>query len=164
MRIEFRTEKPDLRVDGRKIGGIAAPYGVASGQSFREMIVAGAFGDVSTCEAALNVAHRPDSLLARTQGRGLVFEDGPDALRFEAEIAETQEGNDCLELVRKGLLDGASVEMFVKAERMRGRVREVRQARLVGLALTHRPFYAGASVEARREAPTRRLSIPEGLL
>ena len=109
-------EAESLEADGQlRLSGVAVRYGEEAGPPrlpFRERIEPGAFGDVSRLDAVLNVQHRRDRALARTGGGGLTLTDGPDALRYAADLPDTQESRDAVTLVRRRVL--------------RGRVRRVR--------------------------------------
>ena len=148
-------EAESLEADGQlRLSGVAVRYGEEAGPPrlpFRERIEAGAFGDVSRLDAVLNVQHRRDRALARTGGGGLVLTDGPDALRYAAELPDTQESRDAVTLVRSGVLRGASVEFapYPGGERQVGGVNVVERARLAGIGVVDSPAYVGATVEAR---------------
>ena len=153
-----------FRADGGVVSGIVVPYGQPSEiGTFRETIIAGAFGDVG--EVRANVQHdRGRSFAVNREGGGLHLADGPDALRARLELPEHGEGPAVRELVERGVLAGFSVEMLVKRDAWQGRERTVEVAQIVGLALVDVPAHAGAvaALEARWKAvaPTVAWSMP----
>ena len=67
-----------------------------------------------------------------------------------------------LELVRAGVIRGASVEMRVTAERFESGVRVVERATLAAIGVVDTPAYPASEVEARRAAmpkPARRRRV-----
>ena len=153
-----------FRADAGVISGIVVPYDVPSDiGTFRETIVAGAFGAIGAVRA--NVQHdRGRSLAVNREGGGLQLADGSDALRARVELPEHGEGPAVRELVERGVLAGFSVEMRVKRDAWQGRERTVEVAEIVGLALVDVPAHAGAvaALEARWKAvaPTVAWSMP----
>ena len=143
----------EIRQDGpRRLTGIAVPYNQTAdiGGVFRERFEAGAFGDVAAADIVLNRQHDRGAALARTLGGGLTLADGPDALRFTADLPPTREADDVLVLVKTGVLRGASLEFRTETERMDSGVRVIERASLGGLAIVDRGAYDGAVIEARR--------------
>ena len=143
---EIRAE-----ADGRRLSGVAVRYGdVASiGNVFRERFSAGAFGDVAGADVILNRQHERGTPLARTGGGGLVLTDGPDALRFVADLPETRDADDTLSLVRANILRGASVEFRAVSERMVGNVRTIDKATIRAIAVCDRGAYPQSVIEVR---------------
>jgi len=147
----FETRFCEIRRDGRRLSGVAMPYNREAEMPFgRERFDAGAFGDVAAADVILNMQHQRVAPLARTGGGGLVLTDGPDALRFAADLPATREADDTLTLVRAGVLRGASVEFRAVAERMDAGVRVIEKAVLGALAIVDKPAYDAATIEARR--------------
>ena len=138
--------------DGRRLSGVAVRYGdVARLPWGLEKFTVGAFGDVGKADAILNVQHNRDRPLARTGGGGLVLEDSAESLRVTAELPQTRDADDALELVRKGILRGLSVEFTPTRERQDQRTRIIQRAQLSGLGLVDRPAYRESAVAARAE-------------
>ena len=148
-------EAESLQADGNlRLSGVAVRYGEEAGPPrlpFRERIEPGAFGDVGSIDAILNVQHVRSRAIARTGGGGLVLTDGPDALRFAAELPDTSESRDAVTLVRDRVLRGASIEYAPLAggERQVGGVSVVQRARLAGIGVVDSPAYVGSVIEAR---------------
>ena len=126
-----------------------------------ERFMPGAFGPVDDLDVILNRQHVRNAPLARTGGGGLVLTDGPDELRFEATMPETEAARDTLLLVRSRVLRGASIEFKATRERMVSGVRTIQAARLTGIAICDRPAYPQSAVEARGENLVR---VLEGAL
>ena len=156
--LERRYAELRAAEDARTLEGVAIRYGdVAALPWGPERIVPGAFGDLSTADVILNTSHQRDRPLARTGGAGLELDDGPDRLAVRATIPDTRDGNDTLELVRRGVLRGLSVEMKVGDDAIIGGVREIRQAKLQGIGIVDRPAYPASEVEARQRPERTRI-------
>lgn len=139
----------ELRAEGDcALAGVVVAYGNEARLPWgRERIEPSSFED--RADVILNVGHDRGRPLARTGGGGLELRDTPEALTMLAELPPTRESGDVIELVRRGILAGLSVEMRVTGERMEGDLRIVTRASLVGLAVVDRPAYDGSVVQAR---------------
>lgn len=138
----IETRLAEFRVEGRRLVGVAMPYGEISPEH-RERFEPGAFGDVRL--VPVNLQHDRSV----TVGEGELT-DGPDALRVSLEVPAGYR-----DLVRRGALNGFSVEFRATDEvRVEG-VRVVRAADLLGLALVDRGSYRGATAEVRARSPER---------
>ena len=150
MTIEHRLAQ-EFRVAGRTLSGAAMVYGDVS-PDFRERFEPGAFGEVRTVD--INVQHDP----ALVAVRGALLTDSPRELRVRAELPPASAA---LNLVRRGALNGFSVEFHAKAERREAGVRVIERADLTGLALVDRGAYPGATAEVRARSGRRlRSTVP----
>ena len=125
----------------------------------RERVEAGAFAPLG--DVMLNAHHERAAPLARV-GAGLTLDDTAERLAFSAELPATRAADDVLELVRAGVMRGASVEMRVTAERFESGVRVVERATLAAIGVVDTPAYPASEVEARKAAlpapgPRRRI-------
>ena len=79
-------------------------------------------------------------------------------VRIDAPLPDTSRGRDAATMIRNGTMTGLSVEFAVDAggEGMRGGVREVLKAKLLGAAVVDSPSYEGA-LEVRERDKARRL-------
>ena len=141
----------EFRVAGRTLSGTAMRYGDVS-PDFRERFLPGAFGEVRSIAVNLqhdrNVIVVPDALLT----------DSPRELRVRAELPP---GSAALNLVRRGALNGFSVEFHAESERRESGIRVIERAVLAGLALVDRGAFPGATAEVRaRSGRTLRSKIP----
>lgn len=138
-----------VRFDGdRTVRGIAVKYGdVATIYGGLERFETGAFQPMRD-DITMNVQHSREKLIART-GAGLTLDDADDALRFRAELIDTQEGRDALKMVKGGLLRGASIEFLPVSERVEDRVRVISRADLFAVSLVDSPAYPQSHIEAR---------------
>ena len=141
----------EFRVAGRTLSGTAMRYGDVS-PDFRERFEPGAFGEVRSIAVNLqhdrNVIVVPDALLT----------DSPRELRVRAELAP---GSAALNLVRRGALNGFSVEFHAESERRESGIRVIARAVLAGLALVDRGAFPGATAEVRARSGRRlRSKIP----
>ena len=128
----------ELRHEGRVVEGVALRYGdEAKVPGGRETIAKGAFNPLG--DIVLNIMHERDRPLARTGGN-LRIDDG-DELRVRAELPNTRDADDALELIRSGVYRGLSIEMRVLDESIDGDLRTVRKARLVGIGIVDKPAY-----------------------
>ena len=154
--VELRAES-----DGRRLTGVAVRYGDTARLPWgRERIEAGAFAPVG--DVILNASHERAAPLARSGGAGLSLDDTAERLAFSADLPATRAADDVLELVRTGVMRGASVEMRVSAERIEAGVRVIERAKLVAIGVVDTPAYRQSEIEARRaamrpaESPRRR--------
>lgn len=126
--LELRAEG-----DGRTLIGVAAPYGVTTqlGQ-IAEQYARGAFTDTlrSDSDVMLLVDHALSQLLARRANGSLQLEDGPDGLRFRAELIATSLADDVITAVRAGLFRGASCGFYITRESWQGQTRTIEGADL----------------------------------
>ena len=142
----------EFRVAGRTLSGVAMRYGDVS-PDFRERFVPGAFGTLPQT-IAVNLQH--DSSIVVAERAALA--DGPRELRVRADLPE---GSAALKLVRRGALNGFSIEFKATSERREAGVRVVERATLSGLALVDRGAYRGAVAEVRaKSGRTLRATIP----
>lgn len=145
---------PELRVAGRTLTGPAIVYGDVS-PDYRERFEAGAFAPVPA--VPLNLQHDPATVILAPGAFEL--RDTPAALEVRAELPERSAA---LALVRRGALNGLSVEFKVRSEhRASDGVRVVERAVLTGIGLVDRGAYPGSKVEVRRRrGRTIRQTIP----
>ena len=115
----------EFRVSGRTLTGRVMVYGDVS-PSHRERFLPGAFGPAPS--APLNIGHDP-SLVVLDAG-DYVLADTPRALEIRAELPADSAA---LSLVRRGALNGYSVEFHSRAERREAGVRVIERAVLVGM-------------------------------
>ena len=150
----------ELRFEGdRIITGVAMRYGDVADLPWggRERFESGAFGDLGRADVILNVQHCRERMLCRTGGGGLTVDDNPQELRIRAEIPNTQEGNDVLELVQKRVLRGLSIE-FVPDKHISDmrddgtEVRIIQEAKLQNIAIVDRPAYPNARLNPRSQS------------
>ena len=154
---EFEYRYFEVRAVGRLLTGVAMKYGdIARTPAGQERFISGAFGDVSKLDLRLNVQHDRGRLISRTGGGGLELTDTPEALTVAAELPRTREADDTLELLKRGILRGLSVEFRATLERLEQRVRVVQTAILGGLAVVDVPAFKQSTVEARADEPPRR--------
>ena len=134
--VEFRA------IEGRTIHGNIIAYGdVAQTRMGRETFAPGAFGDVSQLDTILHMQHERARPLARTFGGGLVLTDSPERLGIAAEMPNTRDSNDALELADRRILRGFSSEFHAKGERYEGGTRIITAATLPGVGLVDTPQY-----------------------
>lgn len=153
MKAETRATG-NVTVSGRTLSGVAMRYGdVALTRGGLERFERRAFGEAAALDTILTFQHDKNAPLARTGGGGLVFTDGPDALRYRAVLPRTRAADDALALVRAGVLRGSSVEFVPVAERFEEGIRVVSSAILQRLGIVDRPAYPASTVEARQRLP-----------
>ena len=152
----------ELRADGRRLSGVAIRYGDTATLPWgEERIAAAAFAPIG--DVILNASHDRSSPLARTGGGGLELVDTAESLTIRAELPATRAADDVLELVRRGVMRGLSVEFRAVAERMEGGARVIERARLSGIGVVDTPAYPESEVEARRRG-ARRTWVRGGIL
>ena len=144
--LEYRYSAVSL--EGKTLRGIVMKYGeISTGAPRPERFIPGAF---EYQDVILNVQHERGRPIARTDGGGLHLIDSQEALTMRADLPETREGADTLELVRKSILRGLSVEFRAISERYEAGVRVIEKALLSGIGLVDKPAFDGSRVEARR--------------
>ena len=132
----------EFRVAGRTLSGRVMTYGDISPEH-GERFVPGAFGPAPS--APLNIQH--DHKMTVLGAGDYVLTDTDRALEIRAELPA---GSAALELVRRGALNGYSVEFHARAERRESGVRVILQAALVGIGLVDEPSYPESQAEVRR--------------
>ena len=159
---EIERRRVELRHGpGRIVTGVAMRYGTVAQLPWgEERIEAGAFAPLG--DVILNAHHDRATPLART-GAGLVLDDTAERLAFSATLPATRAADDVLELVRTGIMRGASVEVRVTAERFESGVRVIERARLSGIGVVDTPAYPESEVEARRRRGGRRTWVRGGI-
>ena len=142
----------EVRADGRVITGAALNYGdVARLRAGREVFDPRPFGDVSALDVIANIQHNRERPLARTGGGGLTLNDSAERLAVRADLPNTRDADDALELVRTGVLRGWSIEFDPHRESQDGDLRRIHRALLGGLGLVDRPAYRQSLAEVRQE-------------
>ena len=141
----------EFRAAGRRLTGTAVGYDSEARMPWgRERFSVAAF--VPLGDTILNAMHDRRTPLARTGGGGLTLHDDDVSLRFEATLPATRAADDVLELVRTGVLRGASIEFEAQRERMEGDLRIVERARLSAIGIVDTPAFSDSEIEARMAA------------
>ena len=136
----------EFRIAGRTLSGRVMTYGDVSPEH-RERFLPGAFGPAPS--APLNIQH--DRNMVVLSAGDYVLADTDRALEIRAELAP---GSAALNLVRRGALNGYSVEFHARAERRESGVRVIERAALVGIGLVDQPSYPASTAEIRRARGT----------
>ena len=144
-----------LEIDGRKLSGVALPYGKVGYPSdgVPTVIKAGAFGTIG--DVVANVMHDKGRVIARTSGGTMTLTDTTDALLFAADLPDTREAADVIALVKAGVLGGLSIEATPTVSAMRKGVRVIDGAMLTGLAVVARPGFKETTVKVAAETGAR---------
>lgn len=148
---EVERRAVPLSLEGRRASGVALPYGESAnvvtpdGVRMAETWEPGAL--LYAPSANLNRNHDAGDVLATLADGSLRLQDGPDKLRFEADLSRPLPE-----------ASGASLEFKVLDELRDGGTRTIRRAVLHGLALLEgrQPAYAGARAEVRETAAEAR--------
>jgi HK97 family phage prohead protease len=148
--------------DGRTVDVRIVPYGVAAEVSdngrttYREQWDPGCFDDQLVAGHRLKVLLNFEHLkgISNIVGKGVELRSMPDGLHGSFRMDEGQDGDKALRLVNDGILDGVSLEAYVKksVRTADGVVRRVK-AHLQNVALCRRGAFAEARVLAVREQP-----------
>ena len=150
--VEYRYAALE-KSNGRTLAGVAIRYGEIAQipDVGRERFMPNSLRS-NPDGVILNRQHDRRVLLARnTQDGGLLLKDSPEALRVSAKLPDTRDADDTLELVRRKILQGFSLEFSVQEEtRTADDVRSISKATLHGIGVVDRPAYAGSEVQARR--------------
>jgi HK97 family phage prohead protease len=172
-KIERRTytvRDVEARADGKKmrLSGYAAVFNDSSlPLPFKESIAPGAFRKTlsETPDVRLLINHE-GLPLARTKNGTLKLEEDERGLRFDAQLADTQEGRDIYELVRRGDVDQMSFAFRVIRQKWNDD-RSTRVLTEVSLAdgdvsVVTYPAYPTTTVEAREHIKNAIKAIKEG--
>ena len=162
MMIEYRYAAMEASPGGRNVAGIAMRYGERTTiqGKFAEEFRPGAFSPIG--DVVLNWMHDRAKPLARTgEHGGLQLMDSATELRAAATLPETTLADDAVELIRRGVFRGLSIEFRSLKERDAGGVRVIEKALLSGIAVVDRPAYSQAELQARMAmgAPMRRVRM-----
>ncbi len=156
---ERRTGTTEIRVAGRTLHGTVIRYGDVS-LEHRERFEPGVFHPFPP--VPLNLQHDPDSIVAPAGSYQL--HDSAESLGLRGELPA---GSAALSLVRRGALNGFSVEFRARQERRdEAGLRVIEKAELVAIGLVDVPSYPGSTAEVRRRGDrggrlgTYRGSIP----
>ena len=167
----LQTRYVELRYDGENvIEGTLMRYGDTATLPWgeKERFEAGAFGDVSTLDAALNVQHMRDQTVARTGGAGLTLTDSMSSLDLRAELDSNDiDASRALSKVKKGILRGLSIEFMPLKERLEGSrdtgyTVVIERAELRGAGIVDRPAYPGSTLREQQERYEQRIRTLEG--
>jgi HK97 family phage prohead protease len=169
-RRSFVIETPEIReAEGdrpARIEGLAVPYNrwTTIGGMFREMVEPGAFraylADPAN-DVRYNYGHHRLNIMGRRSSGTLRVEDRDDGVHVSLDVPDTQLGRDMLVLVRRGDLQGHSMEFYAVGERWdyardgSGELdrRTITEAKLPGVALVDDGAYQDTTVALRhREA------------
>ena len=172
-KIERRTytvRDVEARADGEgmRLAGYAAVFNDSSVPlPFKESIAPGAFRKTlsETPDVRLLINHE-GLPLARTKNGTLTLEEDERGLRFEADLADTQEGRDIYELVKRGDVDQMSFAFRVirqkwNDDRSRRVLTEVSLADGDVSVVTY-PAYPTTTVEAREHIKEAIKAMKEG--
>lgn len=162
---ELRSaELVDASASGRTIKGYAAVYDtpwnerLTAEMGYIEKVARGAFRKAlgRSDNVPLLWQHDRNEMLATTRGGTLRLREDGRGLAFEAELPNTQLGNDVLEHIRRGDVGGMSYGIAslpsdsIIDRRTAPPTRIVRSAqRLLDVTLTYEPAYEASTVELR---------------
>ena len=142
----------ELRAEGRRLVGDLMPYGDIS-PSHKERFEPRSLHPAES--VTLNLAHDEMRAIAWYPGGGLTLDNDERALRMFAELPPIPAADRALRAVRKGAVNGLSVEFVALRERREQNIRVVEDALLTGAAILKEPSYENAKVEARRRSGFR---------
>ena len=115
--IEFRAQE---NKESRTVGGLSAVFRSTTDMGwYTEEIDPHAFDEADMSDVVLTLNHNFDYLLAGTRNGTLSLQITERGLENQADIVDTTQGNDCLKLVREGLITQQSF-CFVIDELVRG--------------------------------------------
>ena len=154
MREFFNCEIRASTEDARTVEGVALRYDDVSKHPWGEERFEP--GSLNCEDVILNFNHDRGRPLARTGGGGLQIMDSKEELSFKAELPDTETGRDCFELVKRGVLRGASVEFFCEKEEYQKEMRVITLGTLYGVAIVDRPAFPQSYVEARTQQKIER--------
>ena len=134
-------------IEGRTLTGLALPFETETRVgTMRERFARGSV--VTSGEAVLNVMHDRNRPLAR-EPETLAFEVTEAGLFMRAELPKTREADDAIEMVKKGIWRGISVEFYSVKERQLSGVRVIDAAVVYGVAIADRATYKTTNLSVR---------------
>lgn len=95
--------------------------------------------------------HNPGRVLARV-GANLKFEIDKEGLLFEADYLDTELWRESRELIKKGVLNGASVGFSSIKERMQDNTLVYERIKLFEVSIVSWPAYSSSEVNARKKS------------
>jgi HK97 family phage prohead protease/HK97 family phage major capsid protein len=139
----------------RRISGYAATFNdVTDLGYFREQIATGAFEGRTDDDVRLLINHTGVPL-ARTTNGTLRLSVDDDGLRYEAELADTQEGRDLYTLIQRGDISQSSFAFSIEDEKWDNKTNMrtvLKVGRLYDVSPVTYPAYATTTVNARSRA------------
>ena len=113
--VGLQTRYVDMRYEGdRVISGTLMRYGDTAEFFWgdREKFEPGCFGEIGQIDFTLDKQHERARLIGRTGGGGVTLTDSMRSLELRADLPNTTDANDTLELVRTKVLRGLSVSFM----------------------------------------------------
>lgn len=168
VNLEIRS----LNEEERKIEGYAAVFSEnytqlsdRRGDKFYEKISPGAFAKTlreKTNNIFMLINHDWNKVVGR-RGSNLILEEDSVGLRFELTVPNTTDGNDLLENVRSGLIQGCSFGFKITNQREKwdetytNFYRDITEVELFEVTATPMPAYADTAISVRSELSIRDL-------
>ncbi len=163
INLEFRS----IDIEKRKLIGYAATFKEEYtkltdrwGEVFYERVRPGAFKkSLSERDVFMLINHDWNKVVGRT-GSNLTLEEDEKGLRFELDVPVTTDGNDLLENVRNGLIQGCSFGFNIKNQTTRWDdnwtfYRDIDEVELFEVTATPIPAYADTEISARSQLSIR---------
>jgi HK97 family phage prohead protease len=164
-----RRASVELRVEGRKLVGRAAPFNTPTQiGDFTETIAPGAFAEsiAENRDILMCADHDMSRVLGRTKSGSLRLKETADGLQFELDVPDTQLGRDMLTMAARRDLGGCSIGFHVPpgGDEWRGTHRTLKRIALVEVSLvSSHPSYPTTSVTARSTASAGRSDLERRL-
>jgi hypothetical protein len=162
--VELRVMEVRAAEGERRIEGYAATFNdVTDLGYFREQIAVGAFDGHLADDVRLLINHTGVPL-ARTTNGTLRLSVDETGLRYEAQLADTQEGRDLYTLIKRGDISQSSFAFSIEEETWdnKANLRTVNKVgRLYDVSPVTYPAYATTTVAARNAAAAAQEQAPE---
>lgn len=148
----------EVRADGagRTVAGYAAVFDQEAdiGGFFREKIAPGAFADtLRTADVRAYFDHDTGRVLGRSRAGTLRLAEDSKGLAVEIDLPDTSDGNDVMELIRRGDVTGMSFRFRVTHEdwneTLKVPLRTILAVDLQEVSIVSEPAYDGATVALR---------------
>ncbi|KSU89817.1 MULTISPECIES: HK97 family phage prohead protease [Priestia] len=158
--IEIREDESDSKI----ITGYAVKWEMKSHpmgyfRRFKEQFRKGAFADSLTADDQLALwSHDTSRVLGRTKNGTLRLFEDDIGLRFELDLPNTTLGNDTLETIRRGDVEGVSFGFQMRKEEWDETdrdniIRTITTAKLIEISPVAFPAYPDSQVSARSNDP-----------
>ena len=107
-------------------------------------------------DISLNRGHDPAAVIVDALGEHLTLRDGPDALRVEVQLPDSEMARSAAAAVRAGVLRGFSAEFHpIEEHASPDGTRVVTRALLAHVGLVETPAYPSSTVELRHKGRRR---------
>ncbi len=169
--VEIRAKEKDTNDNKMIVEGKAIAYDTETvlfevdGIEYKEIIKCGAFKNADLKDAFFKYNHNDNVMvMARYKNKTLQFEEREDGVYIKAELANTSQGRDLYELIKRGDIDKMSFAFTIKNESYDKETRTwtVNEIdKIYDVAAVPVPAYEDTNIYARRYADVESLRVED---